>query len=104
MTDRSLFSFRGDWWGIARDSPRVYRFSRDDPSHRATALILVRIARVVLTETLHHVTERGIDRQAVFSSDAELPCLPGRQSNRVPRRPTRRSTTMGAASSGASSA
>ena len=30
-----------------------------------------RIARVVLAETPHHVTQRGVDRQAVFFSDAD---------------------------------
>jgi len=32
---------------------------------------MARIARVVLAETPHHVTQRGVDRQAVFFSDAD---------------------------------
>jgi len=32
---------------------------------------MARIARVVLTEVPHHVTQRGVDRQPVFFSDAD---------------------------------
>jgi len=32
---------------------------------------MARIARVVLAEAPHHVTQRGVDRQAVFFSDAD---------------------------------
>jgi len=39
---------------------------------------------VVLAEAPHHVTERGVDLQAVFSSDAEIVAPTVRQSNRLP--------------------
>jgi hypothetical protein len=35
------------------------------------------MARGVLAETPHHVTQRGVDRQAAFFSDAESSRLPG---------------------------